>query len=128
MIELNKYLINKMGWMNYSSSRGISLNNTILYEDDPLVRHFFIDNERKILFVIKELSNNEKQNSNKSYKFLIIEYDKLSLKSNTKIRKKLKFKVYEFDSNSELYKLVIENEACNGEYQRHFRISKLLKK
>ena len=33
----------------------------------------------------------------------------------------------EFNSNIELIKLIIEHEACNEEYQRHFKINKLLK-
>ncbi len=35
--------------------------------------------------------------------------------------------IVEFNSNEELWKLVIENEACGENYQRHFRLNKILK-
>jgi len=62
-----------------------------------------------IFILIKELSEEEKQISKNLYKFIVGE------------------KSIEFNSNIELLKLIIEHEACNEEYQRHFRINKILK-
>jgi hypothetical protein len=52
----------------------------------------------------------EKQKSKNSYKFVVG-----------------KNKSIEFNSNTELLRLIIENEACNEEYKRHFKLNKLLR-
>jgi hypothetical protein len=118
MFEINKYLLNKLGWINYSITRGISvsfLNGTdTLFEDDPLVRFFFTRGDNK-LYVIKELSSSEKQNSKNLYKFIIVDLSPLE------------FNVIEFNSNMSLFKMIIENGACNNEYRRGFKINKILK-
>jgi hypothetical protein len=33
----------------------------------------------------------------------------------------------QFNSNIELIRLIIENEACNEEYKRHFKLNKILR-
>ncbi len=40
---------------------------------------------------------------------------------------KPKFETVEFNSNIELMKLVIDFEAANDTYQRHFKLNKILK-
>lgn len=118
--EINKYLLNKMGWYNYSYSIGIGLDiglNYSLFESDELVRFFIDRNSMKKCFVIKELSDDEKQTSNNSYKFIVVDYHNGDPVMD----------VTEFNSNEELFTMVIENEACNEEYQRHFKINKLFK-
>ena len=84
MFEINKYMLTKMGWITYSQSRGIRIGNSItftkpvkplegiVFEDDPLVRFFFDDKEKKVCYVVKELSDNEKQKSKNSYKFVAL--------------------------------------------------------
>lgn len=121
MNEINSYMINKMGWISYSENRGIGLSVGLqkvytLFEEDDLVRFFFDKKEEKKLYVVKELSDEEKQNSKKIYKFIEVNYS----------LKKPKFKIIEFNKNTELFKLIIENESCIEEYIRHFRINKLL--
>lgn len=119
--EINTYLLRKMGWYDYSYSIGIGQKigkNYTLFDSDPFVR-FFIDKENiKKCFIIKELSPNEKQKTKKSYKFIVADYkDDLP-----------EMKTFEFSSNEELFKLIIKYEACNEDYQRHFKINKLLNK
>lgn len=106
-------LLRKMGWTDHGSSNGnpgwirqFSLNSPI-FDDNELVR-FYIKLEKNYIF-IKELSNEEKQISKKLYKFVI---DKQEI---------------EFNSNVKLIKLIIEYQACNDEYKRHFKLNKLLK-
>lgn len=133
MFEINVYLLNKMGWVNYSQVRGIRIGNSIhklnpifppiAFDDDPLVRHFYDDVDSKVCYVIKELSTNEKQNTEKLYKFIIMDY--------TSCRQPTlgepSFEINQFESNESLFKLIIKYEACNEEYKRHFKINKLLK-
>ena len=119
IFEINKYLLNKMGWFTYSYSIGIGFKEGFnLFEADELVRFFIDIPSRKKCFVIKELSDYEKQKSKNTYKFIIANYtDGFPT-----------MKVEEFNSNEKLFSFVIEHEACNEEYQRHFKINKLLNK
>ncbi len=129
-------MLTKMGWITYSQSRGIRLGNSItftkpikgpflesvLFEDDPLVRFFFDDKEKKVCYVVKELSDNEKQKSKNLYKFVALDYTEYGMED-----WEPKIEINEISSNEDLFRLVIKYEACNGEYQRHFKINKLLK-
>lgn len=113
-------LLRKMGWTDNGSDgnsgwiRQFSLRsssapniNSPVFDDNESVR-FYIRPE-KIYFFIKELSEEEKQISKNLYKFVI---DKQEI---------------EFNSNFKLIKLIIEYQACNDEYKRHFKLNKLLK-
>lgn len=119
--EINKYLLNKMGWFEYSYSIGLGLDiglNYSLFESDELVRFFIDRKSMKKCFVIKELSEEEKQKSKNTYKFIVVDYH-----NGDPV-----MEVTEFNSNEELFTMVIEYEACDDEYQRHFKINKLLNK
>lgn len=70
------------------------------------------------------MSPDEKQKTKNSYKF--IQFN-IPLQTSIIDIKKLKLQVKNFNSNEELLKLVIEDEACNETYQRHFKINKLFK-
>lgn len=112
-----------MGWLTYSTNRGISSMDgkiSTIFVDDELVKYFILDKERKICFVVKELSKAEKQSSENLYKFIVVNYnvDKLTKKN---------FNITEFTTNEQLFKLIIKYEACNEDYKRHFRINKILK-
>ena len=96
-------LLRKMGWTNHSSFTF----NSPKFDDNELVK-FYI-RPKTIYIFIKELTEKEKLISKNLYKFVV---GKNSV---------------EFNSNVELIKLIIEHEACNEEYQRHFKINKLLK-
>ena len=96
-------LLRKMGWIDHSSPTF----NSPRFDDNDLVR-FYI-RPSTIYFFIKDISEEEKQKSKNSYKFV---YNKREI---------------EFNSNMELLRLIIENEACNEEYKRHFKLNKLLK-
>ena len=96
-------LLRKMGWTNHSSFTF----NSPKFDDNELVK-FYI-RPKTIYIFIKELTEKEKLISKNLYKFVVGENS------------------IEFNSNVELIKLIIEHEACNEEYQRHFKINKLLK-
>ena len=125
MFELNSYMIQKMGWFDYSSTRGLYHNrwtsnkkkSYTLFDSDEYVKYFIEFENRSDFFVIKELTKEEKQKSKNRYKFIRV----------TQTDDDVKFIVDEFNSNEELFKLVIENEACNSDYERHFRLNKILK-
>jgi len=131
MFEINTYLLTKLGWITYSQSRGIRIGNAIhkvvpnypiYFEDDPYVRFFYNDKTRMLCFVIKELSPSEKQNSENLYKFIIVDYQSV-----TEDSKEPKIETIEFNTNTKIMELIVKYEACNEEYQRHFKINKLLK-
>jgi hypothetical protein len=122
MFQLNTYLLHKMGWIKYSGSRGIGMGPQI-FDEDPLVKFFFDDKSRKNCFLIKELDTDEKQKSKNLYKFVLLDYSNMVDKS----KFKPKFETVEFNSNIELMKLVIDFEAANDTYQRHFKLNKILK-
>ena len=124
MFEINSYILQKMGWTKYYTSYGLGPSLANLFNDDNLVRFFFIDNNKKLCFIIKEMSPDEKQKTKNSYKF--IQFN-IPLQTSIIDIKKLKLQVKNFNSNEELLKLVIEDEACNETYQRHFKINKLFK-
>jgi hypothetical protein len=120
MFEINTYLINKMGWLDYSPHRGIG--HPQLFVDDEFTRHFIDLKSYKTCYLIKELSKDEKQKSEKLYKFIKMDY--------TINRGEFgipEFEVTEFDSNYALLKLILKYESCNTIYQRHIKLLKLLK-
>jgi hypothetical protein len=125
MFEINSYMIQKMGWVEYSSTRGLYYNrwasnkkkSYTLFDSDDDVRYFIEFENRNEFFVIKELTKEEKQNSKNRYKFITVNQSE----------EDISFIIKEFNSNEELFKLVIDNEACNSDYERHFRLNKILK-
>jgi hypothetical protein len=96
-------ILRKMGWTDHNSFTF----NSPRFDDNELVK-FYI-RPKTIYIFIKELSEKEKLISKNLYKFVVGK------------------KSIGFNSNIELIKLIIEHEACNEEYQRHFKINKLLK-
>jgi hypothetical protein len=103
MFQINSMILRKMGWTDHSSPTF----NSPRFDDNELVK-FYI-RPKTIYIFIKELTEKEKLISKNLYKFVVGK------------------KSTEFNSNIELIKLIIEHEACNEEYQRHFKINKLLK-
>ena len=125
MFEINSYIIQKMGWFDYSPTRGLYHNRWTqkkkksynLFDGDEYVRYFIEFENRNEFFVIKELTKEEKQSSKNRYKFITV----------YQTDDDVLFTVKEFNSNKELFKLIIDNEACNSDYERHFRLNKILK-
>ena len=103
MFQINSMILTKMGWSDHSSPTF----NSPKFDDNDLVR-FYI-RPGTIYIFIKELSSEEKQKSKKSYKFVIGKRE------------------IQFNSNMELLRLIIKNEACNEEYKRHFKLNKILR-
>ena len=118
MSELNKYILNKMGWVNYNSIRGIGIDS---FKSDDSVKFFINNKMTKNCYLIKEMTEKEKINSTNSYKFVIMDYNNDSFHGSPNS------KIEEFSNNQELMKLIIKYDACNEEYQRHFKINKILK-
>lgn len=113
-----------MGWTKYSQSYGLGPQLANLFNDDNLVRFFFVDSDRKFCFLIKEMSVDEKQKSKSQYKFIRFNIPEDLKKYDIK---NLNFIIDEFDSNEVLMKLLIKNEAATENYQRHFKLVKLLR-
>lgn len=124
MFEINSYILQKMGWTKYYSSFGLGQSYINLFNNDDQVRYFLIDKERSFVFIIKEMTPDEKQKSNSQYKFIRFNLPK---NLNQFDNKKLKFKIDNFSSNVELIKLIISNEAGDEQYRRHFKLLKILK-
>lgn len=110
-----------MGWINYSPKRGIGLGAQ-LFQDDPLVRYFIDIKDMNVAYIVKELSDEEKQSSKKLYKFIKMNYDPEIVKE----KGSPKFTVKEFEHNHELIGYIIKHKACNSEYQRYFTINNIL--
>jgi hypothetical protein len=125
MFEINSYILQKMGWTMYYTSYGLGPNLANLFNEDDLVRFFILDDVKKLCYIIKEMSPEEKQKTKNSYKFI-----RFNIPSELKLVdiKKLNLKVDFFNSNESLIKLIVENEACNEDYQRHFKLNKILNK
>lgn len=130
MFEINKYLISKMGWVEYSMSRGVgihyqshSTNKSIIqpFADDSLVRFFINMEDQYICYIIKEFSAEEKQKTENLYKFIRMDYRPDVVKNGNP-----KFVVKEFSSNTELFGLITKHKACNSEYQRYFTLNNIL--
>jgi hypothetical protein len=117
-------MIQKMGWWLYYPNLGLGLDYPGLFTNDYMVRFFFIDKERERIFIIKEMTPEEKQKTKKLYKFIKFNVYK---KNEIIDLKNIKMNIDNFNSNTQLWKLVIENEACDENYQRHFRLNKILK-
>ncbi len=113
-----------MGWTPYHSFHGIPVlgkhKKINVLENKDLIKFHIYDQEKKVCFIINEQTIKEKQISNKLYNFIIIELFDDNKSTSTKM--------IQFSSNEELLKLIMEHEACDEEYQRHFRINKILKK
>lgn len=114
-------MLNKMGWITYSMKRGIGSYH--LFVDDEMVRYFIDFNELNTCFIIKEFDEVEKQIEKNNYKFIIMDYNPSILE---KGNNKPKFKINKFNTNNELFKLVLKNKAYNKDYQRHFLIQNIL--
>ena len=123
MFEINSGIIRRMGWREYSFTRGVG-NNPYKYkffQEDDEVRFYILFEDRKICFAIKEilkkdtkLKNSKKYNE---YKFITVDFS----------LKRPKFQVVDFNSNIELLCLIRDNLACDLEYQRFFQINSVLK-
>jgi hypothetical protein len=96
-------LLRKMGWSDNSSPTF----NSPRFNDNDVVK-FYI-RPGTIYIFIKELSEEEKQISKNSYKFVVGKRE------------------IQFNSNIEMLRLIIENEACNEDYKRHFKLNKILR-
>ena len=121
-----------MGWVEYSLSRGMGIQyqshsaiKSIVtpFAEDPLVRFFIDIKDHYICYIIKEFSKEEKQNSKKQYKFIRMDYSPEALKEK---EGQPKFLIKEFNSNMELFSMIVKHQACNNEYQRHFLINNIL--
>lgn len=108
-----------MGWVNYSSVRGIP---SLDIEDSNSIKWFISFEERKCHFLIKEKFSikidNDKKVKIPNYNFLII---------TNKNNKKYNILNKTFVSNLELLYLIRENLACNQQYARFFQINSILK-
>jgi hypothetical protein len=124
MFKLNSHMIQKMGWFLYHPSIGLGFDLPGIFHSDPLVRFFFIDKSKNKVYIIKEMTADEKQKTKNEYKFI-----HFNIPNGDKIidLKGIVMKIDNFNSNDELWRLLIENEACNEDYQRHFRLNKILK-
>lgn len=118
MFTINTQLLRNMGWREYSHYKGLGVDIQIEnYED---IKFFILFNDRKLCFVIKEISKKSQlQNSSNYnvYKFIKIDFSK----------KKRKFVIEDVNSNIELMKLIRSNLACNLTRQRFFQINSILK-
>ena len=103
--------------MTYSRNIGIGLFN--LFEEDGFVKWFITIESTKTAYLIKTLTEKEKQKNKKLYKFIVLNYEDI---------KNPKFKMEYFDTNLELLGFIIKYEACNEEYKRHIKINKVLRK
>lgn len=106
---VNSVILNKFGWTEgqyYSWRSGLSFSDIHLSE----IKFHYLDD----FFIIYK---------NDVHYFIIIK--------NKKKKKEIELlscEKYKFSSNSELFKIIIKYEAFNADYQRHFKINKILNK
>jgi hypothetical protein len=120
--ELNILLLRKYGWFEYDFPYKYYANfllekavtNYYFYNKNYNIVYFFEGNG--VVFLISELGKSKhktKQNKRKEYKFIIFKDEEIN--------------VIDIDSNIKLLKLIVEHNACNESYARHFKLNKLLK-
>lgn len=123
MFEINTNILRRMGWRDYSYTRGIGNNPSKFkfFQEDKEVRYFILFEDRKTCFAIKEIVTKDtklkKSKKYNEYKFITVDFS----------FKRPKFYTKEFNSNIELLCLIRENLACDLEYQRFFQINSILK-
>lgn len=119
MFEINKIFICKVGWSEYTTSfragAGAAYNKPNFSSIKENVIYYIKPLNSKKIFLINEFSN--KQNKIKQYKFIIMNQSQDEIDSIE----------IEIKSNLELMRLIIDFEACNEEYKRHFKLIKILK-
>ena len=115
----------KMGWVTYSRTRGIH-SHPRFFENDFFVRYFFDRKLTKKLYVIKELSEDEKQKAKYLYNFITADYSDFYPIVGKGTGPS--FKVEGINDNQDLFGLIIKYEACNQLYERNFKLNKILKK
>jgi hypothetical protein len=103
--ELNTDLLNKMGWVNYSISRGVGFIN-IFYGDKDVIL-FFTEGDK--IWVVKKTQSDH-------YLFISV---------TNVLEKDPKFKTVKFLSNLDLFMLIKQNMACNKKYKRLLKLIKL---
>jgi hypothetical protein len=117
MFELNRVFIRKVGWSEYIEGYW---RPTITFkkklEEEEVVYYIQPIKSKETYLISKYL---DKQNGIIKYKFIIANSrSEIDLLKSTKI---------EINSNLDLMKVIKDYEACNEEYQRHFKLTKLLK-
>jgi hypothetical protein len=118
MFSINKYILSKMGWVDYNSNSNIHHIYFRIYENNmSKISKYFLDDQKKIVYAIQEINSEDKLNDYKEYNFIIIDF----------FKKKLNYKNKKIDSNIQLLSLIRENMACSKSYQRLFKINKLIK-
>jgi len=117
MFELNKMLIRKIGWSEYTNSwrPPISIKNV---PDGYNAIYYIQPIKSEKTFIITEVS--DKQKLFIEYKFVIVNSNKPEVDFLNSLQVEIK-------SNVELMKLVRDLEACNEEYKRHFKLNRILK-
>jgi hypothetical protein len=109
--------INKMGWSEYNNIMWrppISIKNVL---DSENVIYYIQPLKSEKTFLITE--SKSKQNPIKEYKFIIV-----NNKSDIDLLNSIQIYI---KSNMDLMKLIKDFEACNEQYQRHFKLNKILK-
>jgi hypothetical protein len=112
--EINSYLLIKMGWCDPNFWRFIlkKINIDYVEFDSTSLRFFFDDEISKACYIIK-------QNEEKKYNFLVIDYSQ---------KKGKVIKTLDINSNVELMKIISELECCSDDYKRHFKLNKIFRK
>ena len=102
---MNTDLLNKMGWITYSLSRGVGDLN--LFVDDEMVKYFLYEGEN--LYVIKETN---------SFEYLFIKV----INPTNPIPK---MEISKFSDNQSMLSLILENFAFSKEYKRLLKLSSI---
>jgi hypothetical protein len=113
MFQVNTLLLNKFGWKNNPYGYDNKLKKGYHYtftSNDTIFGIAEEDNE--VYFVISKKHD---------YKKYPIQYNFRAILDKSKNRILIK-------SNIELFGLIKQYDACNKDYQRHFRISSILNK
>ena len=106
-----------MGWSEYTNAwrPPISIKNVELTED---VLYFIQPLGVEKTFLISRVL--DKQNEIIECKFTIVNSGGFEIDVLDSISKSI-------ESNTDLMKLIIDFEACNEEYKRHFKLNRILK-
>jgi hypothetical protein len=106
MFQINSLFLQKFGWTMNVWAKEIPYT---FVSSDRIYGILYEDNK---VYFIKSTNNN---------------YSKNYFGTSTSLKQNIEEKV-EIISNSEMVNLIKKNEACVKDYQRHFKLSSILKK
>ena len=113
-MNINTIILNKFGWSERRFSWGKPF--AVIDLEHKCIKYDYSDK----FFIIQNPDT-------MAYFFVIVKDEDIKTKGKSKEVELTKCEMFLIKTNQELFKLIIKHEAFSEDYQRHFRINKILK-